>query len=716
MRSLKIDMELKRDACRRRECHVQIIDCGAFPFGPCKNIVMEQLQLAHRGGYTREECLMYRDDVRQDVMSVVKKLVEFLQISEVELDEKSNAHVKAIAHELDLHFWDQVKYAPCDKVMNTVFPGYEDLTAIMLVVDLALCNQRSADPDLNVMTNALNRFDRLVNSPRLAHCCFILLLSNVNTFRRQVASSVLDDWFPDHFAGSKDVNGTIEYLIGQFRLRNRGKSPLYPYLLADATDVANFRSILASIQQVLLRDSFTCMLKRLADRVSGRKKNANSAFQNDEFLSSAMFDYCMEELRDKVVFYQKSGMISVLDCDTAVVKSDVLVPALLAESLRDSGEPVDPPLADDHRYHLKSGAWSIGISLKAWGSFQWLPSNVSFSEDGSPKITSYINNLHPQKHKDLYGILEQFVACSIPLWNECLSWFQRRYRVQAVEASLEDFILPAGMKYYPPRDGADGQFDSDDESDGITLEEVRKDGLFWEPDFQRWFLQHRILIQKEPDAFLSRKHWESRRGHRPVDLQKDFRSVGLQIIFKLANIHPTPENPEYEGGSWHIEGALNEHICATALYYYDEQNITKSNLAFRQSIDAEVMGLSHEQYEYESLEICYGIQNEEAAIQELGHVLTRPGRLLAFPNVLQHQVQPFRLADPTKPGHRKIFAMFLVDPYVRVLSTANVPPQRRDWWAVEVRKIPPFDTLPKELFDMIIGFVDGFPLSWEEAV
>jgi hypothetical protein len=112
----------------------------------------------------------------------------------------------------------------------------------------------------------------------------------------------------------------------------------------------------------------------------------------------------------------------------------------------------------------------------------------------------------------------------------------------------------------------------------------------------------------------------------------------------------------------------------------------------------------------------YRVENNEAAVQELGRVLTRPGRLLAFPNVLQHQVQPFRLADPTEPGHRKILAMFLVGPYVRVLSTANVPPQRRDWWAGEVRKIHPFYTLPRELFDMIIRFVDCFPLRWEEAV
>ena len=43
--------------------------------------------------------------------------------------------------------------------------------------------------------------------------------------------------------------------------------------------------------------------------------------------------------------------------------------------------------------------------------------------------------------------------------------------------------------------------------------------------------------------------------------------------------------------------------------------------------------------------------------------------LLAFPNVVQHRVSPFRLADPTRPGHRKLLALFLVDPHIRILST-----------------------------------------------
>lgn len=39
----------------------------------------------------------------------------------------------------------------------------------------------------------------------------------------------------------------------------------------------------------------------------------------------------------------------------------------------------------------------------------------------------------------------------------------------------------------------------------------------------------------------------------------------------------------------HIEGALNEHICATAFYYYDEAGLLGRSLALRQSINAEDM-------------------------------------------------------------------------------------------------------------------------------
>jgi hypothetical protein len=59
--------------------------------------------------------------------------------------------------------------------------------------------------------------------------------------------------------------------------------------------------------------------------------------------------------------------------------------------------------------------------------------------------------------------------------------------------------------------------------------------------------------------------------------------------------------------------------------------------------------------------------------------------------------------------------MFLVDPDIPVLSTANVPPQRQDWWEEEIRHIGPLGRLPQEIFEHVMSFVE-YPLSWTDAV
>ena len=98
----------------------------------------------------------------------------------------------------------------------------------------------------------------------------------------------------------------------------------------------------------------------------------------------------------------------------------------------------------------------------------------------------------------------------------------------------------------------------------------------------------------------------------------------------------------------------------------------------------------------------------------LGKVLTCEDRLLAFPNVLQHRVSPFQLVDSTKPGHRKLLALFLVDPHIRIPSTANVPPQQAEWWARNAELDSVFGKFPNEVADQIIEDID-FPIGNEEA-
>ena len=383
------------------------------------------------------------------------------------------------------------------------------------------------------------------------------------------------------------------------------------------------------------------------------------------------------------------------------------------------GEVITIP--DDSQVEFESPhelpAYWLNVDPKFWSKcFQWLPCDIIFAEDDI-KITSYINNLHPVLHADLYSVIEKFIAKSIPLWNLTLSSTYGG-RAARIKHEYTDYDYPLGTS--PPEELGDDWAAHD-----------------------TWEKTNRVLQRPEPQDFAPYR----RPVDEQVDLQKQYGEHGLQVIVKLANIELTPDKPAYEGGSWHVEGQLNERICATVLYYHDSKNIENSSLAFRQrNNDDDFEAKTHAQVcsrfsilssnrvsescrraisrtiainiaqdDHEGVEELYGIQQDWAQVQEIGRVVTKEGRLLAFPNVFQHRVAPFKLQDPSKPGHRKILALFLVDPNCRIISTANVPPQQKDWWSPEVRASDRFAKLPNELVDKVVEDVEDFPISLEEA-
>lgn len=95
-------------------------------------------------------------------------------------------------------------------------------------------------------------------------------------------------------------------------------------------------------------------------------------------------------------------------------------------------------------------------------------------------------------------------------------------------------------------------------------------------------------------------------------------------------------------------------------------------------------------------------------------LVCKEGRLLTFPNTMQHPVYPFHLIDPTKPGHRKILALFLVDSHLKIISTENVPCQQKSWWEEDVRDIEPLGKIPDEMTNHILDLAD-YPISLEVA-
>jgi hypothetical protein len=327
--------------------------------------------------------------------------------------------------------------------------------------------------------------------------------------------------------------------------------------------------------------------------------------------------------------------------------------------------------------------------------------------------------------------------------DECLTnWIPDNYEacanIEVAEDDLED-------------EGYDPEYDSSEEALNACKWKVIRKPKLPEPEF-------------EDIAYAPKE------GTRIIDR---FRKTGLQIIVKLASIELTPEKPEFPNGSWHLEGQMNEHICGTALYYLDSENITDNNLSFRMPTPDDI-GFDSKyqvgQQQYSWMEAVFGASlSGGEALQNYGSVQTRQGRLLAFPNsmlvapltfgdlctnitVRQHQVSSFKLIDPTKPGHRRFIALWLVDPGARIISTANVPPQQMSWYAEnllgttpEARKealaklpaelvailqerglisnngvdLSTNATLPAELLDMVRGYVNAeghaLPMGIEEA-
>ncbi|KNE63287.1 hypothetical protein AMAG_08428 [Allomyces macrogynus ATCC 38327] len=313
--------------------------------------------------------------------------------------------------------------------------------------------------------------------------------------------------------------------------------------------------------------------------------------------------------------------------------------------------------------------------------FQWLPSEFAVDKDGKVAITSYVNNLHPERHAALYPTLARVFECALPLLEQVLgrlvSWTPLR-------------IDPTPWNWYDRYDP--------------TATDQKYTSL------NDWY-QKRIPNLPDPP----REYAVARNVFTPYPL----RGRTLKVITKLASIHLTPADPTYSGGSWHIEGMLNESIVATALYYWDVDNITDSRLEFRTGVKPP----EYEQSDDRGIAFGYALYRDKPLVQPWGHVTARQGRMVAFPNMFQHHVAPFELADKTCGGCRKIVAFFVVDPSSteggKVVSTAQVPPQQAEWiadaWAKEGRFPLAVDKeLPRELIEKVVAEVDS-AMSLDEA-
>lgn len=173
----------------------------------------------------------------------------------------------------------------------------------------------------------------------------------------------------------------------------------------------------------------------------------------------------------------ETGIIPTLDASATIAKSDVLVSAKLRAELQKAFNKIKSDQESKPNWHPKSNEQVLNLvhpsmyplvygrtrvlqdeavgttdAINRWAgkgepiaidasnpsgdnpvsippppasywsdTYQWLPANVKFMEDGTVKFTSYINNLHPQKYSQIYRTVEKLIEAALPTWDQCLS-------------------------------------------------------------------------------------------------------------------------------------------------------------------------------------------------------------------------------------------------------------------------------------------------------
>ncbi|KAJ8330575.1 hypothetical protein O5D80_001550 [Batrachochytrium dendrobatidis] len=214
--------------------------------------------------------------------------------------------------------------------------------------------------------------------------------------------------------------------------------------------------------------------------------------------------------------------------------------------------------------------------------FQCLPSEFRVEQDGSVTINSYINNLNPIWHRDMYKCIAKIFKCFVPMFESL---------IRTIHPMFKYIDIHNGTKgYEPPSQSSRGGM----ESDTKVIRPV------YVPTLPEHF---------KPDYGLG----------MPVSL----RGRNLQVIVKLTNIQLTPSKPKYNEGNWHIEGPINELIAAIGLYYYDVENITTPKLDFREAADCFDYQVASNMYWKD----VYGIDRESPRSQYIGSLELPNGRL-----------------------------------------------------------------------------------------
>ncbi|EAW08459.1 DUF4246 domain-containing protein [Aspergillus clavatus NRRL 1] len=389
----------------------------------------------------------------------------------------------------------------------------------------------------------------------------------------------------------------------------------------------------------------------------------------------------------------------------------------LDDALENAGQGVVIPVPSE-TLAREAMTWRVAaradLTIQPYSrKFQILPTDLELKEDGKWHIVSYINNLHPVNHRSIYAMIEDLFNMTVCQWNATLTplkdMLHSRARIEFKKA-----------EYYPISKEVEEQLPKTRPGEAQAEYEDR---------LEAWRMAHMKVVQPDAGKFLpwAVPPWMMSmlppdlptpvRIEQGVELDKDYGRRGLQFFLRIASYDLTPERPYFQS-DWHCEGQMNEHVIAMMHYVFHMDNVQDPVLEFRQISEiASLLDVEHEHNDHAWLKQVYDLEVGEPSVQVIGKIRSTLGRAVTYPSTLQHRMNRFGLVDKTRPGSAKAVIIFLIDPNVRIISTANIPPQRLDWTfdGVNPQELDGLNHMLDKLTREFRERKDSLPISMNEA-
>ena len=431
-----------------------------------------------------------------------------------------------------------------------------------------------------------------------------------------------------------DVNGWQDMLDDEATLRELRPSTYVAPLLSDLAwqwcvrELHDMAKLLRDAGHVRVFESASCVIKCdllrndpfLAACQQQLEPLVREALQTQPFLDDVGLAELDEDLvEEDRLFHDKSTVLELVDpalCPLIYGRTRVLsrggrVDLSGTLDFKDWGE-----ISDVHDRGLSEPAELFKFDDNASGieppfyrrcdarlhrasdRFQWLPFEVEFPQESNGtdvRITSYINNLQPMKHRELYQTIETIISRAVPTWNEVLastrhfqqpprirtygvSWVppfpdwaydleegatdsQRRVAEQKAEGFLK--LPDPATRSTEPTSRLSAFNDKMDKLQKAVVDKYKSLKTHWnhpEPGGEQEYQEWRAGITPKPlipRSFRAR-HSDQLQFGRPlprqkVSLENDFRNLGLQVVVRVFSIELNAENPVYNPANKHID-------------------------------------------------------------------------------------------------------------------------------------------------------------------